>query len=211
MFEGPREDKASSRTRSETSSKQAEHLIGRNDGLSPYATTRDHLYTHGYIARTLEPRDTAQYLTRLLRMDEHLIQLTFTQEWPGAFIITHPVTNGPALPVDYVLQNYGTVVPQRIWSPGTRSDAQRYNNVSLNMPIFFLQNDRKTLGLLLVNAAAGDCMGLLNARAPALVGNPHTITIRIKVSVSENDYPIDFEQMLSASSGPVTANGLHKL
>jgi hypothetical protein len=93
------------------------------------------------------------------------------------------VGNRPAWLLDYFLQNNGTVVPQRIWSPGTPSDALRYNNVSLNMPIFFVNNDRERLGLRLVNAAAGDCMSLLNARATAPVGNGHTTSIRIKVSV----------------------------
>lgn len=155
---------------------------------------RDYLYTHSYIARTLEPRDAAQYFTRLLHVDERSLQPIFSQDWPNAFFITSPqvqnaapairVEGRPAWLLDYLLQNYGTVVPQRIWSPGTPSDAQRYNNVSLNMPIFFVNNDRRTLGLRLVNAAAGDCMSLLNARSTAPVGNCHTTSIRIKVSVS---------------------------
>ena len=155
---------------------------------------RDYLYTHSYIARTLEPRDAAQYFTRLLHVDERFLQPIYSQEWPNAFFITNPVVhnaapaiavgNHPAWLLDYVLRNYGTVVPQGIWSPGTPSDAQRYNNVSLNMPIFFVSHDRKTLGLRLVNAAAGDCMSLLNARSTAPVGNCHTTSIRIKVSVS---------------------------
>jgi len=79
------------------------------------------------------------------------------------------------------------------------------------MPIFFVQDDRRTLGLRVVGAAAGDCMGLLNARSTAPVGPSSTTSIRIMVSISENDYPIDIEQMLSASSGLATANGLHRL
>ena len=155
---------------------------------------RDYLYIHGYIARTLEPRDAAQYFSRLLHVDERFLQPILSQEWPNAFFITNPIVQNaaPAIPVgdrpawllDYVLRNYGTVVPQGIWSPGTPSDAQRYNNVSLNMPIFFVNNDRSTLGLRLVNAAAGDCMALLNARSTAPVGNCHTTSIRVKVSVS---------------------------
>jgi len=151
------------------------------------------LYTHGYIARTLEPFDAAQYFTRLLHMDERFLQPIFPQEWPNAFFITSPVVHNPAPAIlignhpawllDYVLRNNGTVVPQRIWSPGTPSDALRYNNVALNMPIFFVNNDRETLGLRLINAAAGDCMSLLNARVAAPVGNCHTTSIRIKVSV----------------------------
>jgi hypothetical protein len=55
---------------------------------------------------------------------------------------------------------------------------------SFRMPIFFVQNDRRTLGLQLVHAATGDCMGLLNARDGAPVGNCHHIAMRIKVGGS---------------------------
>ena len=155
---------------------------------------RDLLYTHGYIARTLGPRDAAQYLTRLLRVDERFHKPIPSHEWSDAFFITNPVipnahphvyiANRPAWLLAYVLRNYGTVVPQSIWSPGTPSDAQRYNNVPLNMPIFFVQHDLSALGLQVVHAAAGDFMGLLlGAGGAAPVGNCSTTSIRIKVSV----------------------------
>jgi len=48
------------------------------------------------------------------------------------------------------------------------------------MPIFFVHNDRMTLGLQLVSAAAGHCVGLMNGRATAPVGACHTTSIRIK-------------------------------
>jgi hypothetical protein len=154
---------------------------------------RDLLHTDGYVARTLGPRDTPQYFTRLLRVDERFLQPTASSDWPDAFFMTNPaitnaypsvyIANRPAWLLDYLVRHYGTVVPQRIWSPGSPSDAQRYNNVVLNMPIFFVQSDRKTLGLQLVHAAAGDSMRLLNAHAPAPVGSCHTTSIRIKVGV----------------------------
>ncbi|KAI0291575.1 hypothetical protein BC826DRAFT_476650 [Russula brevipes] len=152
--------------------------------------TRDLLYTHGYIARTLGAQDAVQYFARLLRVDERSLQPFFSQGYPGTFFITSPIAvssrpwlhigNRPAWPLDHSVRNYGTVVPQRIWSPGTPSDAQRYNNVPLNMPVFFVLDDRSTLGLRLVSAAAGDCNGLLNARGAAPVGGCHTTSIRIK-------------------------------
>jgi len=83
------------------------------------------------------------------------------------------------------VRNYGTVVPQGIWSLDTATDAQRYNNAALNMPIFFVHNDRRTLGLHLVSAAAGHCVGLMDGRAVAQVGACHTTSIRIKVSESQ--------------------------
>ncbi|KAH9980585.1 hypothetical protein BJV74DRAFT_887741 [Russula compacta] len=122
-------------------------------------------------------------------MDEHFLQPTFSPAWPSAFFITNPtvlnsrpstnIDNRPAWLLDYEVQN-GTVIPQRIWSPGTPSDAQRYNNVALNMPIFFIHNDLRTLGLRVAHAAEGDCLGLLNARFTAPVGTCHTTSIRIK-------------------------------
>jgi hypothetical protein len=151
------------------------------------------LYTNGYVAQTFGTRDTPPFFTRLLRVNEYTIQPTVTHEWPGAFFITSPVVpnvrsiyishiNRHAWLLDYELRDYGTVVQQRIWSPGAPADAQRYNNVALNMPIFFVENNRSTLGLPLVHAAAGDCMRLLDAREAALVGNCHTTSIRINVS-----------------------------
>jgi hypothetical protein len=181
---------------------------------------RDLLYTHGYIARTLGARDTAQYLTRLSRVDERFLQLTSCNDWPNTFLITNPamnvqpsiyISNRPVWLLDYELRNYGTVVPQSIWSPGTPSDAQRYNNVTLNLPIFFVQRDRRTLGLQLVHAAAGDCMRLLNARDAAPVGSCHTTSIRIKVSVIKAEYRINVEQTSSASSGLAMIHGSLRL
>jgi hypothetical protein len=151
------------------------------------------MYTHGYLAQTLGTRDTPPYLSRLTHVDERNLQHTFSTDWPDAFFITNPIipnvhpsvyiAGRPAWLLDYVLRDYGTVVPQRIWSPGTPSDAQRYNNVTLNLPIFFVENDRRALGLSLIHAAAGDTMRLLDARATAPVGHCHTTSIRIKVSI----------------------------
>jgi hypothetical protein len=137
----------------------------------------------------------AQYLTRLLKFDDddmRQFQLIFPNE-PGAFFIIAPtvqnarpiyIANRPAWLIDYILRNYGTVVPQRIWAPANAADAQRYGHVRLNMPIFFVRDDRRTLGLRLVEAAEGNCAGLLDGRAPAPVGDIHTASIRLNVSVS---------------------------
>jgi hypothetical protein len=85
----------------------------------------------------------------------------------------HPITyigNRPAsiCPLDYMLEDVGrlgTVVPQRLWSPTTTADAQRYGTVPLIMPIFVIQRHRLTLGLPLNQAALRDCSALLNALA----------------------------------------------
>lgn len=139
VFEGQpeHEDQASSHTRFETSSEQAEHLIGGPYGLGQNPVpTRDYMFTHGYIARTFGAYQTTQYLIRLFRVDEHSLQPTSSQEWPEAFFITNPpvmsthpsisIANRPTWPIDHVLRDYGTVVPQHIWSPNKPSDFQRY-------------------------------------------------------------------------------------
>jgi len=130
----------------------------------------------------------------------HTIQHIVAHEWPGAFFITNPVVpnvrpsayishiNRHACLLDYELPVYGTVIP------GAPADAQCYNSVALNMPIFLVENNRRTLGLPLVHAAAGDCMRLLDARDTAPVGNGHTISVHISVSVCNR---IHIEQILT--------------
>jgi hypothetical protein len=135
----------------------------------------------------------AQYLTRLLQFDERHLQLIL-QQAPAAIFIIGPavqnaqpsnlIANRPAWLLDYLWRNYGTVVRQLIWTPASAADAQRFGNVLLKMPVFFVHHDRTTLGLRLAQAAAGNCEGLLNARSPAPVGNSYTAFIRINVSPS---------------------------
>ena len=131
------------------------------------------------------------YFTHLLRFDEHNFQLVVSN---GAFLLLHPavqnvhpityIGNRPAWLLDYIVRDVGSVIPQRLWSPTTTADAQRYGSVPLNMPIFFIQRDRSTLGLPLNQAASGNCSALLNAHQPAPVGTFHTTFIRIMVSMS---------------------------
>jgi hypothetical protein len=59
---------------------------------------------------------------------------------------------------------------------------------------FLVENNRRTLGLPLVHAAAGDCVRLLDVCDTAPVGNGHTISVHINVSVSNR---IHIEQILS--------------
>lgn len=139
----------------------------------------------------LGAREAPLYCTRLLRFEEHHLQLYLTPD-TMAFFITGPavqhaplttyIFGRPAWLLDYRVRDGGTVVPQSIWSPSTPGDAQRYCNVS-KMPIFFVFGERMALGIQLTQAAAGHCSGLLNGHAPAPVGSRHTTYIRVKVSV----------------------------
>ena len=143
----------------------------------------------------LEPMDAPSYFNRLLQFDERRLQLYITPE-SMAFLIIAPVVqhaqhttyipnlNRSAWLLDYIVRDCGTVVPQRIWSPATAGDAQRYCRV-LKWPIFFVSGDGRTLGIPLTQATAGRFPPLLNGRVPAPVGNCHTTTIRVTVSASQ--------------------------
>ena len=177
------------------------------------------LYTHGYIATTFGALEASRYLTRLLHFDERLLQLHYTPE-TEAFIINpafqhaQPFTynrNRPAWPIDYKVREqrgYGSVIPLGCRIPDY---AQRYNYVSFNLPIFFIHSDRKTLGLRLNEAAAGNCGGLLDAHATAPVGNLHVTILRFKVSVSQVAHRGPIMQIASTFSGLATTNGQARL
>jgi hypothetical protein len=160
----------------------------------------------GYISQTFGPAGAEQYFTRVLQgpgFNYSLVQLTNSQDWPHAFFITFPVVLGvpplvlihgqPAWLLDYHIRNIGTVVPQPIWHPQNPSDAQRYANAVLKMPIFFIHNNRINLGLNLISAAGGDCSALLDATLPAPVGDCSTAYVRIKVGVSIVARPMNIE------------------
>ena len=138
------------------------------------------------LGTELAPR----YFTDLLHINEHNFQLVVSDR---AFLLLHPapqnvrpitfIDNRPAWLLDYMLRDVGTVVQQRLWAPVATADARRYGTTPLNMPIFFVQKDRTTLGLPLNQAASGDCSALLNPRLPAPVGQCSTTFIRIMVII----------------------------
>ena len=88
------------------------------------------------------------------------------------------------LVLDCKLRDYGPVVPQSISTPTRPKDALRYNDVSLKMPIFFVHANRKTPGLRLKGASAGNFEEALSAQALALVEDLDFDTTRICVRVS---------------------------
>jgi hypothetical protein len=87
-------------------------------------------------------------------------------------------------PLDFAITHAGSVVPQRLWTSGNPSDT-RFANVSLNMPVFFVQNDRVTLGLPLLSAIKGGNhrAKLLGAGDVAPIGTCSTIYVRISVRI----------------------------
>ena len=148
------------------------------------------LYVDGNIAQMFSPQGAMRYFTHLLGVDVRSLRPTVFLEPPHPFFITSPAAANvrPSLaingrPLDYAISQAGTVVPQRMWSPGSPMDPNRQANVSLNMPIFFVHNDRVTLGLPLLRAVAGDCTTLLGAGDTAPIGNGSTMYIRINESI----------------------------
>jgi hypothetical protein len=150
------------------------------------------LFIDGNIAQMFKPEGAAAYFSRLLRVDLRFLRFIPSQEWPSAFLIcspqvpqVHPFTiahGHSAWLLDFEIRPIGTVVQQRIWAP--QNEAQRLAHAPLNMPIFFVLNDRVTLGLPIVSAAARDHMALRGAGTPAPVGECSTTFIRINVRES---------------------------
>jgi len=181
------------------------------------------LYIDGNIAQMFSPEGAMRYFARLLGVDARSLRPIVSQERPHPFFLTSPavenVRSSLAIngrPLDYAISRAGTIVPQRMRSSGTPKDARRQSNVLLNMPIFFVHDDRVTLGLPLLRAVAGGTdrpeATLLGAGDATPVGNCSTMYIRINVCTSTIVH-ICFGIVLLKplfSSGQVTANGVHK-
>lgn len=147
------------------------------------------MYTHGYITRMVGRAEAALYFTRLLQIDELRLRPELLASW-GVFFTVYPavqhvqpstvIANRPAWLLDCVFRNYGPVVPQKIWTAG---DSERFCNVPLNMPIFFLHSELGIPGLRVARGTVGNPTGLMNGRALAPVGNGCWASIRINVSL----------------------------
>ena len=157
------------------------------------------LYIDGNIAQMLGPQVAAAYFSRLLQVDLRFLQFIQTTDWPSTFLICSPqvqnalpftIAHGhPGWLLDFAIRPIGTVVQQRIWIP--HNEAQHLAHAPLNMPIFFVLNDRVTPGLPIVSAAARDHMTLRGAGTPAPVGECSTTFIRI--NVRETPMPVALE------------------
>jgi hypothetical protein len=128
------------------------------------------------------PEGAVAYFPRLLQVDLRSLRFMPSPEWSSAFLIYSPqvphalpstIAHGhPVWLLDFMIRSIGTVVQQRIWAP--QNEAQRRAHAPLNMPIFFVPNDRVTLGLPIESAAARDHMMLRGASTPAPVGEYST-------------------------------------
>jgi hypothetical protein len=144
----------------------------------------DDFLTDGYISYTFSPQDAESYYTILFEANPSVIR-AFPHM--GAFVVvnqpliwTQPPLdfNGrPGWILDYSVGSGGSVVPQQILFPQSQGDWRRHVALAqLRLPLFFLNADR-TLGVPIVNAAAGQ-MCLHGAREPPF-GDKTTTKIRI--------------------------------
>jgi hypothetical protein len=155
--------------------------------------TRDYL-TDGYISYTFSPQDAEFYIAHLFNVDPTAVPVIRHQT--GAFYtFNHPAApphfNPPAVALhgrnawilDFAVRFGGSVVPQQFWSPQGQGDRRRYVEQALfRLPMFFV-NMNGSLGVPVLNAAAGH-MQLRDVVLPPQLFDKKTIKIRINVCVS---------------------------
>ncbi|KAI0295611.1 hypothetical protein B0F90DRAFT_1670073 [Multifurca ochricompacta] len=151
--------------------------------------SRQHLHQStllidGYLAQMLGSRAAEAYHALMVGRSAALIQSYTDERWPGCFLAAppygpdvDPYNPPPPLVVDIVINEIGTVVKQKVWTPQNPSEVQRYVR-ELFPPIFFFKQDG-SLGLSLIHAAAGDCTSLRDASSVAPVGTSAHAQIRI--------------------------------
>jgi hypothetical protein len=113
----------------------------------------------------------------------------------GAWYITHNVNSvqgtSPGVPLqtspllDYSTRTtYGTVVPQKRWTPANEADFRRHvEGAALELPIFFVNRDG-SIGFPLVDILRGCDRHLHNADDFATLEGKTTTHVRINVSLS---------------------------
>jgi hypothetical protein len=178
------------------------------------------LFVDGNIAQMFSPEGAVRFFTRLLGVDARSLRPTISQESPHAFFITSfamqcacPSFAINGRPLDYVISQAGTIVPQRMWSSRVYLDSQHNTNTSLNMPVYFVHNDRATIGLPLVKAVEGSRATLLGAVDTAPIGNVSSMYIRINVGIFSFKYlRVLFGEWAKDgfSSGQATVTGIRR-
>ena len=168
----------------------AENPIIELSPMSSHNISREVLWIDGYVSHTFCPRDAETYFSSLLMSKPQHIQWHVSPP-EGIFYAASPhgiesdQDDQEAWEIDRAIKNTGLVIPQHIWTPRLRSDAQRYvHHETLRPPIFFAHEDGRTLGLSLRDAAAlaGNCMCLRGAEQAARVGPSSHVQLRINVS-----------------------------
>ena len=147
--------------------------------------------TDGYISYTFNPPIAEFFLAHLFKVD-NTASIEVIRDPNGSdayFVFNHPSYLSPppltingrgAWVLDYNVRSGGSVVPQELWFPRVQGDRRRYvDQARFRMPIFFVGIDG-SLGVAVLNAAAGH-MQLRDAHLPPLLQGKLTVKIRIAV------------------------------
>jgi hypothetical protein len=149
--------------------------------------------TDSYISYTFTPQAAEVYLAYLFKTEPGRVKPFHQQDaffvWNQPPIFTLPPIMlqprgqphlSPAWLLDFAIKPGGSVVPQQIWFPQAQGDWRRYvEQAQLQMPLFFI-NANGSLGVPVVNAAAGQ-MTLRGGNDTAPFGDRTTTKIRIDV------------------------------
>jgi hypothetical protein len=168
----------------------AHHAQGHHPHHS-HPVTRKFL-TDGYISYTFTPQMAEFFLVHLLFKvgNSASIDATSDPHGSGAYFVFNPPSHFSPPPLtingrgawvlDYDVRFGGSVVPQELWVPHGQGDRRRYvDQARFRMPVFFVGSDG-SLGVPVLNAAAGHIQ-LRDAHLPPPLQDKTTTKIRIAV------------------------------
>ncbi|KAI9464619.1 hypothetical protein BJY52DRAFT_831821 [Lactarius psammicola] len=151
----------------------------------------EELLVDGYISTAFYPKSAEEYFSHLLKNKNWKELYSIFPSPSGSnmvFVVREasPLLQPPpfmrgrnGVPLDYVIDNIGTVVPQTWWTPHNANDfRQHVEEAELQLPIFFI-HENGNLGLSLNDAAHGRCRTLRDADTQAQLGGKTTTHIRI--------------------------------
>ena len=157
----------------------------------PLQLTRNFL-TDGYISYTFNPQMAEFFLVHLLFKvgNSASIEAIRDPSGSGAYLVFNQPSHYSPPPLtmhghgawvlDYNVRQGGSVVPQELWVPQGQGDRRRYvDQARFRMPVFFV-GANGSLGVPILNAAAGD-MQLRDVYLPPPLQDKTTTKIRIAV------------------------------
>ena len=165
------------------------------------APTDSDVLVDGFISRTFASEGANNYLILLLPTPppQYFLQYYGIGYHQGAWYIIRNsnlvqgsspgVSFQPTPLLDYSMRGtYGTVVPQRRWTPADEVDIRRHvQRAVLQLPIFFVSRNGG-VGFQLSDILRGCDRDLRNANTFAPLGGKKTTHVRINVSLSLGYY-----------------------
>ena len=148
--------------------------------------------TDGYISYTFTPQMAEFFLAQLLFKvnNSASIEVILDPNGSGAYLVFNRPSHFSAPPLtingrdawvlDYNVRSGGSVVQQQLWVPQGQGDRRRYvDQAQFRMPIFFVGMNG-SLGVSVLNAAAGDIQ-LRDTQLPPQLLDKVIVKIRIAV------------------------------